>query len=134
MRVLILSLLCFPKLTMNVYHFCEPRDKRMNICPNSMFKKIFFALSLSERSILEIFPKKKKCSWFLWLTVNVRLLLVAATLSHLVPFPLSLLPFHTNQGLLEFDPEPALQHGISGPGVGLATVFWICGPFLRCSR
>ena len=59
MRVLILSLLCFPKLTMNVYHFCEPRDKRMNICPNSMFKKIFFALSLSERSILEIFPKKK---------------------------------------------------------------------------
>ena len=108
----------------------------MNICPNGMFKKIFFALSLSERSILEIFPKKKKkkCSWFLWLTVNVRLLLVAATLSHLVPFPPSPLPFQTNQRLLELDPEPALQHGISGPGVGLATLFWICGPFLRCSR
>lgn len=50
---------------MNVYHFCDPRDKRMNICPNGMFKKFFFALSLSETSILEIFPKKKKKEVFL---------------------------------------------------------------------
>lgn len=37
----------------------------MNICPNGMFKKFFFALSLSETSILEIFPKKKKKEVFL---------------------------------------------------------------------
>lgn len=41
-----LFLLCFPKLTMNIYHFRDPREKRMNICPNSMFKKFLFALSL----------------------------------------------------------------------------------------
>ena len=131
---LILFLLSFPKLTMNVYHFRDPREKRMNICPNSMFKN-FFLLSLSEEYFRNFSKKKKKkkCPWFLWLTVNVRLLVVA-THSRLVPFPPSPLPFHMHQGLLELDPEPALQHGISGPGVGLATVFWICGPFLRCSR
>lgn len=52
--------------------------------------------------------------------------------SHPLPplaFPPSPLPFHTNQVLLELDPEPALQPWINGPGVGMATLFWICGPF-----
>ena len=44
---------------MNVYHFRDPREKRMNICPNSMFKK-FFLLSLSEEYFINFSKKKKK--------------------------------------------------------------------------
>lgn len=121
-RVLVLFLLCFPKLNvleMNVYHFCDPREKRTNICPNSMFKNCFFPLSLSERSISAIFPiKKRKKEMFL---VRLARSECERGRSHPLPpraFPPSPLPFHTNQVLLELDLSQPSSPGSMGLELG----------------